>query len=549
MTELLTYKARRWYRRLEHSLGSGEVVVDIFAGGGGASTGIEDEIGRPVDVAINHDPKAIAIHRINHPDTHHFQCDIREVDPRQVLPGRQIGLLWGSPDCTHHSRAKGGKPVKRGRRALANVLIVWAAARLPRVIMLENVQEFMDWGPLNDADMPDKTRKGQSFIRWKNKLVRLGYHVEYKILVAADYGVPTIRKRLFLIARRDGKAIVWPPRTHAPRDKAEALGLLPWRQAADCIDFGIPTRSIFGRKKDLAKNTMARIASGLFRYVLESSDPYTLPVGDGAAMAPVISQSSHGGTTHDPRKPMNTITATPMGGDLQVIQPYLTLLNHSGKGFRGQSVKTPLPTLTASRDAHGLVQAFMVKASQRQGSRSLKEPKPAVTTGNKESLAMVFLNKHYTGVVGQAVTKPLGTITSQDHHSLTAVWLEKFYSTARRGADIRDPMPTVTGGGYHIGKVSAFLVKYFGTATAEDLKDPMHTVTGKARFGLVVVNGDVYQITDIGLRMLTAMELLRAQFGRFAKGYKLIGNIAEQISAIGNSVPPEVAAKLVAANY
>lgn len=587
MTDLLAYHAKRWYRKLEHTLGVGEVVVDLFAGGGGASTGIEYALGRPVDVAINHDPHAIAIHKLNHPDTYHFECDIREVDPRGVLPNRSIGLLWASPDCTHHSKAKGGKPLKRGRRALANLVIVWAATRLPRVICLENVQEWLDWGPLTDEDKPDKAKKGQSFNRWKNKLIRLGYDVEHRVLVAADFGVPTIRKRLFLIARRDGKPIVWPNATHAPRDKAEALGLKPWRSAAECIDWSIPCKSIFTRKKELAENTMSRIANGLRRYVLESKEPYIVRTGKSTGVSPVISQASHKGKNHDVQKPLNTITATPDGGDMQLIHPMLVRTdmhksnskcvydaqdplrtitttgghglasailvspNHKGDNFRGQQVGEPMNTITAHRDYQAVVEAFLTKHKKKSKSRNIKDPLATQTQVVSDGLATVFLNKHYTGVVGSDLKKPLGTVTSQDHHSLTTAWLEKFYGTAKSGKDIREPMPTVTGGGYHIGKVSAFLTKYYGSGETQNqsVKKPLHAITTKARMGLVTIFGTEYQIVDIGLRMLVPMELLRAQFGKFAKGYKLIGNIAQQISAIGNSVPPEWSEQLVKSNY
>ncbi len=472
MTVFQAYQgARRWVRGLT-SLRTSEFVVDMFAGGGGTSKGIEAALGRDVDVALNHDQHAIAIHRLNHPRTEHFLCDVREVDPRQVMPNREIGLLWLSPDCTHHSRAKGGKPAKRNRRALANVGTVWAAARKPRIIILENVEEFEGWGPLDDQGQPDKSKKGQSFKRWVGKLRSLGYEVDWRSLVAADYGAPTVRKRLFLIARCDGKKIVWPAATHAPAEKSKALGLKTWRAAYECIDFSLPAKSIFGRKKDLAQSTLKRIVHGLF---------------------------------------------------IQEGEPFIVLPGHQGPGFRGQSLKAPMATITASRDYGALVMPMLIQMGY----------------GERKGQAPRVLN----------LKKPLGTVVGGGlKHGLVITQLNSLRGTSKGARDPRLPMPSLTAGGKHLAEVRAFLVKYYGTAKTATLKNPMPTVTTKARLGLVVVKQELYQIVDIFFRMLVPRELLNGQFGKYAADYVLIGTQEEQVKAVGNSVPPEVAEALVRAN-
>lgn len=468
--------------------GLGEWIADGFAGGGGTSTGIEKADGLPVEVALNHDQHAIAIHRANHPYTHHFCCDIREADPRNILPHRQLGLLWISPDCTHHSKAKGGKPVTRHRRALAGIGIVWAESRRPRVIILENVEEFQDWGPLIqvrtadgellwDAEgkplmVPDKTKKGQSFRRYCNRLRRLGYVVEYRLLVAADYGAPTVRRRLFLVARCDGRPIVWPRPSHAPADKAHLLGLKPYRTAAECIDWSIPGRSIFDREKPLADNTLRRIAFGLTQ---------------------------------------------------QKGEPFIVLPGHAGHGFRGQGLDKPLNTITASRDFGALVLPTLVQVGY--GERAGQAPR----------------------VPG--LDKPLGTIVAGGKkHALVIAQLSILRGTGgARSPHL--PMPALTSGGKHLAQVKAFLVKYNGTALTAPLEEPLQTITSKPRFGLVTVHGTPYEIVDIHFRMLHVRELMRGQFGIYADDYILFGTQEQQISMVGNSVPPEVAEALVRANF
>lgn len=559
-----------------------EMVVDCFAGAGGASLGIEAAIGRAVDLAINHDEVAIRVHAINHPHTRHMQEDIWQADPREETRGRRVGLAWFSPDCTHFSKAKGGKPRNKKIRGLAWVVVKWAAQVRPRVIVMENVEEFQTWGPLDRKGHPIKARSGEFFRAFVGALSTgsgplakellaelreyfvgqpplaemargLGYTVEWRELVAADYGVPTTRKRWFLVARCDGAPVARPKRTHAPRCKAEGLGLKPWRSAAECIDWSLPCPSIFlspeearaaGVRRPLAEATLRRIAKGLRKFVLESAEPF------------------------------------------------LVTCNHGGPEFRGQSADEPLPTVCASRDAHGLVMPTLIQTgygerpgqeprapgidkplgtvvgggckhaiaaayvqaidnqSRASGVDSAGDPLRTVVQENRFALVAAFLKKYFGGVVGQDLVEPVPTVTGIDHNALCAAWLQKHHGTCRHGTDVRESMPTVTGGGTHLSEVRAFLVKYFGSGGQHgDCHEPLATITSKHRLGLVTIAGTEYQIVDIGLRMLQPRELLRAQFGRFADDYVLSGTKAEQVAGIGNSVCPELAELLVKANY
>lgn len=352
-----------------------ELIVDCFAGGGGASEGIRLALGRDPDIAINHDPIAIAMHRVNHPRTHHFEADVWRVDPLAATGGKRVGLMWASPDCTHHSKAKGGKPRESGRRDLAWVVVVWAKQVRPRVILLENVEEFRQWGPLTATGQPCKKRKGSTFEAWCAELKRLGYKIEHRELRACDYGAPTTRKRLFLVARCDGRPIVWPAPTHgAPGSASVQSGkLLPWRSAADIIDWSIPTPSIFmtaaegraaGCVRPLAEKTMARIAKGVRRYVLEAADPFlisyygtkaaggervgslrdpvpTIPTANRFAVvkAAFMAQHNFGVVGHDMRSPVTTLTTT--GSQQAVVEV---------------SIKTDSAVVTAFLREHGITQ-------------------------------------------------------------------------------------------------------------------------------------------------------------------------------------------------
>lgn len=490
------------------------LIVDLFAGGGGASKGLEAALGRPVDIAINHDRLALAAHRVNHPHTRHLETDVWDADPEEVTDGRLVDVLWASPDCSDFSRAKGGKPRRQRIRSLAWVVCKWARAVRPELIFVENVVEFEGWGPLDRDGVRIKARGGETFRRWRRQLERLGYSVAHRPLVASDYGAPTNRKRLFIVARRDGLPIRWPQPTHGNKT---LLGQLPVRTAAECIDWTLDCPSIFGRKKPLAEKTDRRIALGFKRYVLDAAargEAFIVNTRNGER----VGQAPRVRSLHDP---MPTVTAKGSQGALVV--PYIAKVNHGRDANRSASIDSPLSTVTATQGGHGLVAAWVVK--------------------------------HFGGVVGHSCARELGTITATDHHGVAAVTLATFRGT-REGqpvaASVESPLGTISAGGTHAGLVYAFLVKFFGTAVGQPCTDPLCTVTTKDRCGLVLVRfaGEVYVVTDIGFRMLQPHELLRAQFGRFAATYDLSAAPTKsgKVRLIGNSVPPEVAEALVLAN-
>ena len=519
-----------------------ELVIDSFAGGGGASLGIEQALGVPVDIAINHDKTAIEMHKANHPKTFHYREDIWKINALEATRGRPVGLAWFSPDCTHFSKAKGGKPVKKKIRGLARVAVRWAKQVRPRVIILENVAEFAEWGPLTKDNMPDPAKKGRSFNLWVKQLCRLGYEVQWRELTAADYGAPTIRKRLFLIARCDGKPIIWPKATHG-------LGLKPYHTAAECIDFSIPCPSIFLTKAEvkqmglnirrpLVDNTMRRIARGLQKFVIEAKEPFVVTCNHGGK----------GFRGQGINEPMKTFTAARDAHGL--VMPYVSAIDHKGsKGSCVWNATAPLRTIT-KENRFALVSPFL---SKYHGSKSdaevrgsqCNEPIKTLDTQNRYALVSAFLSKYYTGVAGSKLSSPDPTVTAIDHNALVAAHLTKFYGT-NTGSDMRGPLPTVTATGQHIGEVRAFLIKYYGTNIGQDLNKPSHPVTGKHRLGLVTVAGIQYRIADIGLRMLTPRELARAQ--GIPDSYELTGTKTSQVAKIGNSVCPVMAKVLVEAN-
>lgn len=495
----------------------GELVIDLFAGGGGASTGIELAIGRAVDIAINHDPEAVSLHQANHPQTMHYVSDVFEVDPLAVTSGRPVGLMWASPDCKHFSKAKGGKPVSKKIRSLAWVVIKWAKLVQPRVICLENVEEFQHWGPLNaDTNMPCPLRKGRTFRAWKAQLQGLGYQVEHRELRACDYGAPTIRKRLFLVARRDGVAIDWPDATHGAPDSlpVKARKVLPWRTAAECIDWSIEAPSIFERTRPLADATCRRIAKGLVRYVIEAKEPFIVPLThQGGDRVESISE------------PMRTVTSANRGEKALVV-PTIISMGHGERA--GQEPRVP----------------------------GIEKPHSTITAqGQHSALVTAFLAKHYTGVIGSAMPDPMGTVTSVDHHSLvsaTMVTIDNQSSTGGSSA-ATEPLKTTTVENRH-ALVQAFLIKYYGSDQDPRLRDPLHTITTRDRFGLVTVHGQPYAIVDIGLRMLAPRELYRAQ--GFPDNYRIDQGAdgrpltkTAQVRMCGNSVCPPLARAIVAANY
>jgi len=538
----------------------GELVVDSFAGGGGASTGIEAALNRPVDIAINHDAEAIAMHKANHPETRHYQEDIFEVDPVAACAGRPVGLAWFSPDCTHFSRAKGTTPVKKEIRGLAWVVINWARAVRPRVIILENVEEFQTWGPLA-GDRPDPARAGETFREWLAELRGCGYQIEFQTLVAADYGAPTTRKRLYLVARREG-AIAWPTATHG------AGRPTPWRPAAEIIDWSLPCPSIFERKRPLVEATMRRIANGIRRFVVESANPFIVPV------------KTWGGGGNGPRSlclPMRTVTASKRG-EFALVEPFV--VGAGGPAYQGKPAPSTRPLGTVVGENHrALVSPFIVRhghystktgAGLREGcgagtfrGQQLVQPVSTVCATNDKHLVMPFLAAHYGrgGTVGRDAREPMRTVTPKDHNALVAPFLAKYYGTSADGQAVTDPMPTVTAGGRrgggHVAEVCAFLLKYYGAGGEPDqqqsLFDPLHTVPSRDRFGLVMVAGVAYQIVDIGMRMLQPHELFAAQ--GFPPDYEIAPEFngrplskSAQTSCAGNSVCPPMAEAIVAAN-
>jgi len=483
-------------------LDTGPVIVDLFAGGGGASEGIRQATGRGPIVAINHCEAAIRMHAENHPDTIHFLESVFEVRPQLAARGRSVDFLWASPDCTHFSRAKGGKPRSKEIRSLAWVIVDWAREVRPRVIALENVPEFVTWGPIGDDGQPVKARAGETFREFVQALEGHGYTVEWRVLNAADYGTPTSRKRLFLVARCDGAAIVWPEPTHG-------AGRLPYRTAAECIDWSIPVPSIFGRKRPLAEATERRIAEGIRRYVLGAARPFLVNL-------------THGGRLDGLDDPMKTITAAHRG-EKALVTPTLIQTGYGereGQAPRVLDIGAPLGTVVAGGAKHALVAAFLAK--------------------------------HYGGVVGQPLDRPIGTVTAVDHHAVASVFLDKLHGSARAGQRIDAPAPTVTAGGGrgggHASLVAAFLARYYGQGGQwSGLDVPVPTVTTLDRMALVTVsiNGEPYVLADIGMRMLQPRELATAQ--GFPASYVLTGTKSEQVARIGNSVCPPVARAIVAA--
>ena len=593
-----------------------ELIIDSFAGGGGASTGIERALGRPVDIAINHNADAIAMHEANHPHTRHLTEDVFRVNPRKATRGRPVGLMWLSPDCRHFSRAKGGKPVRKEIRGLAWVAIKWAAEVKPRVIVLENVREFEQWGPLiplwkcecgwkgtegqtklgrrgkracprcesatvvrTGDEIPDPNRKGLTFRQFVGRLKGLGYHVEWQVLNAADYGAPTHRRRLFLVARNDGRPIVWPDATHGdPAKIGKDLfsgDQQPWRTAAECIDWSVPVRSIFARKKPLAEKTLKRIAMGVKRYVLDAAEPFLVTVNHGrdefrgrpldgplgtvtgsrgdALVSPLLARigqtGGNGSYCNGAADPLTTVTSK---AEHLLVAPCLYPRHgeRDGQAPRCGPVDAPLPTVTQTANGAQLCAAFLARHFGGSVGAPVDAPAPTVTGGGQGKTAIVsaFIAKHFGGVVGCPAGTPLPTTTAKGtQNQLACVNLVHMNHGDKQWSGCDEPARTVTTGN-HAALVYSFLVKYFGTAIGAQLDGPLHTITGKARFGLVTVTvgGAEYVIVDIGMRILRPHELAAAQ--GFPPSYVLTGSNTSQVERIGNSVCPAVACAIVRAN-
>ena len=537
-----------------------ELIVDNFAGGGGASTGIEMATGYSVDIAINHDPESIKMHKANHPNTKHYCENVWAVDPVKACKGHPVALAWFSPDCKHFSKAKGGKPKDKNIRGLAWVACRWAGLVRPRVIMLENVEEFKTWGPLGRRHHPIKAKQGETFQKFVQQLTDLGYEVQFRELIAADYGAPTMRKRFFMIARCDGKPIVWPEPTHAPADSEEVKAGLkkPYVGAYTQIDFSRPCPSIFDTSEEikekygiravrpLAQKTMDRIARGFIKFVLNNPKPF-------------IIQCNHGGERrpNDIREPMPTITGKHGYG---IVEPYMVQIGQTGfTKDRSKDVREPLTTIV-SKNEHCLISPTLIQyhsETSKDGVRgqTIEDPIMTVDSSNRYGLVTSFLHKYYDGGykgAGETVENPLPTVTAWDHNSVVTANLIQMNNHCD-GKDIRQPLPTITAGDGHFGEVRAFLIKYYGQGTGQDIEQPLDTVTARDRFGLVTIEGVDYQIVDIGLRMLEPRELYGCQ--GFPDDYIIdhdyTGKIyprSEQVRRCGNAVCPPIPAALVRAN-
>jgi len=539
---------------------NGELIVDNFAGGGGASTGIEIATGISVDIAINHDPEAIKMHKANHPGTKHYCENVWAIDPVKACRGNPVALAWFSPDCKHFSKAKGGKPKDKSIRGLAWVACRWAGLVRPRVIMLENVEEFKDWGPLNRRHRPIKAKKGVTFRKFVGQLEALGYTVEYRELVAADYGAPTMRKRFFLIARCDGRPIVWPEPTHGPRDsEAVKAGLIePYLGAYTQIDFSLPCPSIFDTKEEikekygikaqrpLAEKTMQRIARGLKKFVLDNPEPFIVTVNHGGERAP-----------RDIKESMPTITGKHGFG---IVEPYMVQIGQTGfTDDRSKDVREPLTTIVSKNEhcliAPTLIQYHSETVKSEVRGQNIENPIMTVDGSNRYGLVTSFLHKYYDGNykgAGGSMENPLPTITAWDHNSVVTANLIQMNNHCD-GRDVREPIPTITAGGGHFGEVRVFLMKYYGYGTGQDVKEPLDTIPTHDRFGLVTIEGVDYQIIDIGLRMLEPKELYGCQ--GFPNDYIIDRDYtgktyarAEQVKRCGNAVCPPIPAALVRAN-
>ncbi|MHC0465125.1 DNA cytosine methyltransferase [Kosakonia cowanii] len=645
-----------------------EIIVDNFAGGGGASTGIELATGRSVDIAINHDVNAVAMHTTNHPETLHYCESVFDVDPVSATAGHPVGLAWFSPDCRHFSKAKGSKPVEKEIRGLAWIVIRWALAVRPRVMMLENVEEFKTWGPLLAGEMrPDPDRAGETFKEFIGMLstgvpadhpalqecceflqlapdseqvqrlvAGLGYEVDYRELRACDFGAPTIRKRFFMVMRRDGQPIAWPQATHAdPKSPAVQAGkLAPWRTAAECIDWSIGAPSIFGRKKPLAENTLKRIARGIQRFVLDNPTPFivkcnhtttkgkydcfrgqslqeplqTITKTHGYAVAvPHLTKFRTGATGQELTDPVPTVTAGTSkrpGGNghaLGLVEAALApfMAGNGGSAYQakprplekpghtilresracvvapviarqfgnsiGHPVDEPSATVTAGGGGKSqLVVPTLIQMGygERPGQAprvlSLDNPVGTVTAGgNKFATVSAFLAKHYGGNyqgAGVAMGEPMHSVTTVDHHAAVTSHLIKLRGTCRDGQRTDDPIPTITAGGTHVGEVKTLLaVEAVDEKRAQLALDFLREYCGPATTGLVSIEGVVYRIVDIGMRMLQPHELYRAQ--GFPESYIIDRDYTgqryakdKQVARCGNAVPPPFAEALVRAN-
>lgn len=547
------------------------LLIDCFAGGGGASTGIEMALGRHVDIAVNHDPDAILMHKTNHPDTLHLTEDIFEVDLKKYVGDKHVSLMWASPDCTSHSKAKGGKPRENGLRILPWAVYKHAEAIRPDVIIMENVEEIQQWGPLDESGHPIPGKKGEDYKKFIAAMKSLGYIFDSRELTAADYGAPTTRKRWYAVFRRDGRPIVWPEQTHS---KGGTNGLKPWEPVYKCLDLADFGKSIFGRKKPLAENTMNRIARGLEKFVFNNPRPFIVQVNHGG-------EGFRGQGIHEP---MATITSKNGFG---MVTPHIMQLGHTGfTKDRNRDAGDPLSTIV-TKNKHCLVTPliapYMLRNNTGAPGSKADDPILTVTTGGHHGVISPFLIQYHSEtsrkeVRGQTVTVPIQTVDTSNRYGLVAAFLSKFYKSGC-GQAVTEPIHTITTSPGHFGTVSVlvvdwrelqaagideetaqkctwvsqFIMEYYGCGTGQELSTPLHTIVTKDRFALITVLGNEYAILDIFLRMLKPEELKLGQ--GFPKDYVIDHDysgkaypISKQVARIGNSVVPIMAQKLVDAN-
>lgn len=514
-----------------------ELIIDCFAGGGGASVGIEMALGRPVDIAINHDPQAIRMHKVNHPDTLHLTEDIFKVNLQKHVKGRHVALMWASPDCTSHSKAKGGQPRHKGLRILPWAVYKHAKTILPDVIIMENVEEIQQWGPLDKAGHPIPEQKGEDYKKFITAMKSLGYAFDCRELIAADYGAPTTRKRWYAIFRRDGRLIVWPEPTH---NKGGTDELKKWEPIWRYLDLSNVGKSIFGRKKPLAEKTMNRIARGMEKFVFNCQEPF-------------IVQVNHGGDNfreQNIHEPMSTITGKYVFG---LVTPYIMQIGQTGFcKDRNRSMEEPMSTVV-TKNEHCLISPILIQyhsETTKNGVRgqALSEPIQTIDTSNRYGLVMAFLTKFYKTGSGQSMTEPIHTITTSPGHfgqiSVLAIPKEELLSNVSSEAD--EVIQKCTW-------LSQFIMEYYGCGVGQSLNDPLHRIVTKDRFALITVLGNEYAIMDIFLRMLKPKELMLGQ--GFPEDYIIDRDIdgkpysaSEQVARIGNSVVPIMAQALISAN-
>lgn len=572
-----------------------EIIVDNFAGGGGASTGIELATGRPVTIAINHDPAAILMHKTNHPYTEHMQASVWDVDPKKVCAGRPVGLAWFSPDCKHFSKAKGSALVDRNIRGLAWIVLRWAGTVRPRVIILENVEEFQTWGPVRKG-RPIKKKAGQTFRKWLSQLKDLGYAVEYRELVAADYGAPTTRKRFVLVARFDGQPIRWPERTHAPRDCAEVKAgkLLPWRSAAEIIDWTVPMYSIFASKKEIKEkygvNAVRPLADNTLRRIIRGVDKFTIKSGN-----PFIVQAKFQNAPQDIGKPLSTITAV---GAHELVKPKLAPVTFSNTGSStGSPADHPVGTIRTAGgqilSAANLIQYHAEQTENVRGS-GMENPVFTIDSSNRHALVTAQLAEYYGNGQPIDIQTPMRTVTSHDRECVVCAHMDKYYAGGYSGAgnSMDDPLSTVTVEPRQ-ALIGAHVVKFKGQDLGQNPEDPLQTITASAgefavcgvrivryqpgaelgywpqvrallnkycgyamkedEILLLHVCGAWHYIRDISMRMLVPRELYAAM--GFPPDYVIERDYtgkaypkSEQVARCGNAVCPPLATAVVRAN-